>query len=74
MRDWISSYFTAYKVSKHPAQNSLDNIKGGNNFHMGGDKNDYLILMNCLKEGDLKREDLLECASKVYEIIELFNK
>ena len=74
MSDWISSYFTAYKVSKHPAQNSLDNIKGGNNLHMGGGKNDYLLLINNLKEGNLKREDLLQCASKVYETIELVNK
>ena len=74
MSDWISSYFTAYKISKHPAQNSLDNIRGGNNLHMGGDKNDFLILINALKKGELTREHLLQCASKVYETIELVNK
>jgi len=74
MSDWIYSNFTAYKVSKHPAQNAMDNIKGGNNLHMGGDKNDYLLLVNSLKEGKLTRDDLLQCASKVYETIELLNK
>ena len=74
MSDWIYSNFTAYKVSKHPAQNAMDNIKGGNNLHMGGDKNDYLLLVNSLKEGKLTRDDLLQCASKVYETIELLNQ
>ena len=74
MSDWISSYYTANKVSKHPPQNSLDNIRGGNNLHMGGDKNDFIILINALKEGELTRDHLLQCASKVYETIELVNK
>ena len=74
MSDWISSYYTSYKVSKHPPQNALDNIKGGNNLHMGGGKEDYLLLVNSIKEGKLKREDLLQCASKVYETIELLNQ
>ena len=74
MSDWISSYYTANKVSKHVAQNSLDNIRGGNNLHMGGGKDDYLLLVNSLKEGKLTRDDLLQCASKVYETIELVNK
>ena len=73
MSDWISSYYTANKVSKYPAQNSLDNIRGGNNLHMGGGKDDYLLLINSLKEGKLARDDLLQCASKVYETIELVN-
>ena len=59
MSDWISSYYTANKVSKYPAQNSLDNIRGGNNLHMGGGKDDYLLLINSLKEGKLSRDDLL---------------
>jgi beta-glucosidase len=73
MSDWISSYYTANKVSKYPAQNSLDNIRGENNLHMGGGKDDYLLLINSLKEGKLARDDLLQCASKVYETIELVN-
>ena len=74
MSDWISSYYTPLKVSKHPAQNAYDNIKGGNNLHMGGDKEDYLLLLDSIKEGKLKREDLLQCSSKVYETIELLNQ
>ena len=62
MSDWISSYYTANKVSKYRAQNSLDNIRGENNLHMGGGKDDYLLLINSLKEGKLARDDLLQCA------------
>ena len=74
MSDWISSYFTSNEVSKNVPQNALDNIKGGNNLHMGGDKKDYLLLINSVKEGKLSRDDLLQCATKVYETIELLNK
>ena len=74
MSDWISSYYTPIKISKHPAQNALDNIKGGNNLHMGGGENDYLLLINSFNEGKLTRDDLLQCASKVYETIELLNQ
>ena len=41
---------------------------------MGGGENDYLLLINSFNEGKLTRDDLLQCASKVYETIELLNQ
>ena len=41
---------------------------------MTGHKIDYDYILQSLKEKTLTREDLLRCASKVYETIELLNK
>ena len=41
---------------------------------MPGGENDYNLLMEKLNDELLTRDDLLNCASKVYEIIELLNK
>ena len=74
MTDWSHSFFTEYEASKYPSQNALDIIKGGNNIMMPGGDNDYNLLIEKLKDESLTRDDLLRCASKVYEIIQILNK
>ena len=74
MTDWSHSYFTEYPSSKYPPQNAYEIIKGGNNLMMPGGIDDYELLINKLNENLLTRDDLLCCASKVYEMIEKLNK
>ena len=74
MTDWASSGRIECKKSKYPPLNTYNNIKGGNNIIMEGNIQDFNILINKTEEGLLKRDDLLRCASKVYDAIELLNK
>ena len=74
MTDWSHSYFSEFPTSKYPPQNAYEIIKGGNNIMMPGGADDYDLLMNKLSEKMLTRDDLLCCASKVYEMIEKLNK
>jgi beta-glucosidase len=74
MTDWSHSFVSEFNISKYPPQNSFDIIKAGNNIMMPGGDNDYDLLLEKLKSELLTRDDLLSCASKVYEIIELLNK
>ena len=74
MTDWSHSYFTEYPSSKYPPQNAYEIIKGGNNLMMPGGIDDYELLINKLNENLLTRDDLLCCASKVFEMIEKLNK
>ena len=74
MTDWSHSGMREYKKSKHPSQNVFNIIKGGNNIMMPGGKRDYNILIDKLNKKMLTRDDLLHCASKVYETIQLLNK
>ena len=74
MTDWSHSYRNQFEASKYPPQNAFDIIKGGNNLMMPGGVNDYDLLIEKLKDESLTRDDLLSCASKVYEMIELLNK
>ena len=41
---------------------------------MPGNRKDYNIIIEKLSKGFLKREDLFQCSSKVYEMIKLLNK
>ena len=41
---------------------------------MPGSKKDYNLTLEKLKENELSRNDLLICASKVYEAVELLTK
>ena len=59
---------------KYQGQNVFDNIKNGNNLMMPGSEVDYNILIDKLNEKLLTREDLLHCASKVYDTVELLNQ
>ena len=74
MTDWSHSYFSEFPSSKYPPQNAYEIIKGGNNLMMPGGMNDYDLLIDKLNENLLTRDDLLCCASKVYEVIETLNK
>ena len=40
---------------------------------MGGDESDYDVVMKAYESVELTEEDLLVCASKVYETFELLN-
>ena len=73
MTDWSHSYHTEYQASKYPPQNAFDIIKGGVNVMMPGGQNDYDLIIEKLEGELLTRDDLLQCASKVYEITELLN-
>ena len=74
MTDWSHSFRSEFETSKYPPQNAFDIIKGGNNIMMPGGEIDYNLLLEKLKSELLTRNDLLSCASKVYEIVELLNK
>ena len=73
MSDWYGSLHDHFKIANYPNQNAARNIKGGNNLQMGGDVSDYDIVMKAYESGELTEEDLLVCASKVYETVELLN-
>ena len=73
MSDWSVSEFSGRRNSKYPAQNIFGIIKGGNNLMMPGSDIDYNIIIENLNNKLLSRNDLLSCASKVYETIELLN-
>ena len=45
-----------------------------NNLQMGGGEADYNLVMEAHRKGTITKEHLYECASKVYEIIELLNQ
>ena len=74
MTDWSHSYKNDYEASKYSPQTSFEIIKAGTNIMMPGGDNDYDLLLEKLKDETLTRDDLLACASKVYEIVELLNK
>ena len=73
MTDWIRSGQIEFHTSIAPAQFVNETIKAGNNIMMPGSKKDYEFILQKLNEKELEREDLLFCASKVYETIELLN-
>ena len=74
MTDWGVSGRVEYNKAKYPVQFVYKTLKAGINLHMTGHKIDYDMVIQKLKENVLNREDLLKCASKVYETIELLNK
>ena len=74
MSDWYTSNQIKIGIANHPAQHAVPNILGGNNLQMGGGKNDYDLILKSVEEGEMNTLNLLECASKVYDTIELLNK
>ena len=74
MSDWSINGMHDSKSSKYTSENVFGNIKGGNNIMMPGSQIDFDILIDKLNKKELSRNDLLHCASKVYETIELLNK
>ena len=74
MTDWFRSGEMEYKISKHPAQSSTNNIISRNNLQMGGRIINYNDISKSLKENKISRKDLLENASIVYAAIEKLNQ
>ena len=74
MTDWSRTDLLEFPQFKYKSQNIINVIKGGNNIMMPGSLQDYNITVETIEKGLLPREDLLHCASKVYEMIELFNQ
>ena len=70
MTDWTRSGQMDFGASKYPPQYVYKTIKAGNNIMMAGSKKDYELILAKLDENVLTRDDLLQCASKVYETIE----
>ena len=73
MTDWTKSGQMDFGTSKYPGQYVYKIIKAGNNIMMSGSKKDYKLILKKLEQNKLTRDDLLMCASKVYETIELLN-
>ena len=73
MTDWTKSGQMDFGTSKYPGQYVHKIIKAGNNIMMSGSKKDYKLILKKLDQNKLTRDDLLMCASKVYETIELLN-
>ena len=73
MSDWSISGLNE-SGGKYRKQNIFGIIKGGNNIMMPGSDIDYSILINNLNEKSITRDELLHCASKVYETIKLVHK
>ena len=74
MTDWIKSGQVEFQTSFYPPQFINATIKAGNDLMMPGSKVDYDLILEKLYEKQLKRDDLLKCASHVYETIELLNQ
>ena len=74
MTDWAVTGNIEYGKAKYPGQFAYNTLKAGVNIHMTGHKIDFDSVIQKLKENFLKRQDLLVCASKVYETIEMLNK
>ena len=69
MTDWIASGRSFCKTSKYPAPFASNNILAGNDLTMSGCPKDYKDIMKALKQGKLKRSDLVYSASRVYRAI-----
>ena len=74
MTDWFRSGELEYRISKHPAQNSTNNLISRNNLQMGGRIINYNEVSKSLLEQKIKRKDLLENASIIYTFIEKLNQ
>ena len=73
MSDWYGAPIKI-GIAYHPDQICSDNIKAGNNLQNEGFKKHLDNLMEALKDGKVKREDLLDSASIIYETIEKLNQ
>ena len=73
MSDWYGAPIK-FNISYYPDQICSDNIKAGNNLQNEGLKKNFDNLMEALKDGKVKREDLLESASIIYETIKKLNQ
>ena len=74
MSDWYKSDECLIKISNTKPQNAVCNLLAGNNIQMGGGKYDYDIIVDAVKKGKITKNDLLECAGRVYDLIEKLNQ
>ncbi len=73
MSDWITSGMLLNKKSKHPSAFTSNLVKAGNDLTMAGSQTDYDDLMSAVNSGKVTRGELLQCASRVLNLIENFN-
>ena len=69
MTDWILSGRSFCSKSHYPAPYASNNILAGNDLTMSGAPKDYKDIMKALKNGKLKRDDLIYSASRIYRSI-----
>ncbi len=69
MTDWIASGRRFCSKSKYPAPYASKNILAGNDLTMSGCPKDYKDILKALKQGRLKRQDLVYSASRIYRSI-----
>ena len=75
MSDWyVSNNYNPFFEIKYKPQHVIGNILAGNDLQMPGYKEDYDIVIDAVKSGEVKRENLMECASKVYDTIMMLNE
>jgi len=74
MTDWTRSGQMDFETSKNPPQYVYNTLKSGINIMMPGNQIDYDLILEKLKEKVLTRDDLLCCASKVFETLEHLNE
>ena len=74
MTDWTKSGQMDFETSKNPPQYVYNTIKSGINIMMPGSQIDYNLILEKLNEKVLTRDDLLYCASKVFETLEHLNE
>ena len=74
MSDWYVSENIPNKMSIYPAQIASYNIKAGNDLQMWGRSKDYEVVTKAIKAGEITRDELLETASRVCDIIEDLTK
>ena len=70
MSDWIQTGFSMIPTSKHPPVRAHKLVKAGNDIMMPGVNADFEDIMTALGKGEITREDLLVCATRVYETIQ----
>ena len=74
MTDWSVSGFKQFSKTKNPSQNAYNIIKAGVDIMMPGSIFDHDILVKKYNEKLLNRNDLLRCAGKVYDIIQMIKR
>lgn len=69
MTDWVTTEATDNPKCKYPGVKAHKIIKAGNDIVMPGGVPDFDDIMNALKAGDITREELEVCATRIYEAI-----
>ena len=74
MTDWVIPAMAAVMGTKYPPACASGTIKAGNDILMPGSPIDHRDLMNALKNPDAKypltREELVDCAQRIIQIVQ----